>query len=776
MITSSDVRNEYTASASQTVFNYTYKIYASTDLNVYVTPAGQACSAADLTTAYTVAGVGVEGGGSITLSTPTGSGDLVTIVSAIPANRTTDYQNNGDFRPDTVNDDLDRSISITKQAIDLAQRSLTFSECQQGVSSLTLPAPVAQNYVRWKSDLSGLENIDIAASGNPTDASVVSLTIDATTTNVSAYLNSLDVDDYTDLIALTGGDLIDGRTVNVTNTGISGEGYLRYSVAHGFTSVRGKRVRITDDWYWERDELGYTDVLWYETVFDADIALQTGTINTASIQECIDESDDNTCVFIRSNTGNLAFTDQIVFKGNRLYDFGFNRGSGLALRPNPDAATKAVMVPDRWYESDTALGRPVIFHNLHIYGNQPGTGVAGTGIHGIMLCNFRPILIDPYITTTDGDGIYGPTTMRDTTAITFQAVGMRLVRPRIISITGRAINLDNDAYSDGWMDGLSVNTIGSDAVRIVKGSGWTINNSHSDTVQGSLLVVTTASTLSVDDWYLETYNNTPDGSPAFSVGNIRSDGITINNIRGNVGAGRTGNFFNFSTANSTQPKITVSNVNVEFDDAFSGALNLIGVSTGSSSPCELTVSNVSDSPMDIYDFTGTANVTIRESNNCWNTFSGDANDYPYTPGENVVASNLDLESNLKAVTFSATGGPLSAEYRTQAETASTANYSETFPVIVNAQKGGACTITITSHDFFNQSNRGQWVGRAIWSQDLLTETPAVVTAELYAATGTLVAPTITLVNIGTANNNDYELSVVGTNSTANARTTVIFSP
>jgi len=214
MITSSDVRNEYTASASQTVFNYTYKIYASTDLNVYVTPAGQACSAADLTTAYTVAGVGVEGGGSITLSTPTGSGDLVTIVSAIPANRTTDYQNNGDFRPDTINDDLDRSISITKQAIDLAQRSLTFSECQQGVSSLTLPAPVAQNYVRWKSDLSGLENIDIAASGNPTDASVVSLTIDATTTNVSAYLNSEKFDSVASMVAAA---LVSGRTSYTTS-------------------------------------------------------------------------------------------------------------------------------------------------------------------------------------------------------------------------------------------------------------------------------------------------------------------------------------------------------------------------------------------------------------------------------------------------------------------------------------------------------------------------------------------------------------------------------
>jgi hypothetical protein len=164
-LNANDVRDEYTAAAGQTVFNYTFKIYESTDLDIYVTPAGQECSESDLTTAYTVTGVGDENGGTITLTTPTTLNDLVTIVSSIPTSRTTDYQNNGDFRPDTVNDDFDKAYSLIKQIEDTANRSLQFPTCQQGVSSLTLPTPVAHNYVRWKSDLSGLENQTIGNSG-----------------------------------------------------------------------------------------------------------------------------------------------------------------------------------------------------------------------------------------------------------------------------------------------------------------------------------------------------------------------------------------------------------------------------------------------------------------------------------------------------------------------------------------------------------------------------------------------------------------------------------
>jgi len=182
-ITVAPARNELTANAGQTIFNYTFKIFSATDLNVYITPAGQeANDSTDLTTAFTVSGVGLAAGGSITLTTPANLNDLVTIVSDVPSTRTTDYQDNGDFIPKTVNDDFDRVVSIAKKVEDLTNRALLTQQSQQGAKPLSLPNPLAQSLLRWKSDLSGVENVffsDLSPALVPNDLIVLNSTLAA---------------------------------------------------------------------------------------------------------------------------------------------------------------------------------------------------------------------------------------------------------------------------------------------------------------------------------------------------------------------------------------------------------------------------------------------------------------------------------------------------------------------------------------------------------------------------------------------------------------------
>ncbi|MDG1997044.1 MAG: hypothetical protein P8J14_11155, partial [Emcibacteraceae bacterium] len=98
-ITTNPVRNSYVSGAGDTIFNYTFKIFLSSDLDVTVNDV--------LTTSYVVDPntIGDPSGGFITFNSPLSSGDEVVIVSGIPFNRTTDYQNNGDFRPEVVNAD-----------------------------------------------------------------------------------------------------------------------------------------------------------------------------------------------------------------------------------------------------------------------------------------------------------------------------------------------------------------------------------------------------------------------------------------------------------------------------------------------------------------------------------------------------------------------------------------------------------------------------------------------------------------------------------------------
>lgn len=176
-ITTNDARNEYTATASQTVFNYTFKIFASTDLLVYQTPSGQTPNdSTDLIATYTVdpGTIGDASGGFITLDTGASAGDLITIVSNVPDSRTTDYQVNGNFVPGTVNDDFDRVVQLVKQLKDVIDRVPQFENALQAATGLTFAKPEASKFLRWKSDASGIENVNLNTSEGATNAAAVS--------------------------------------------------------------------------------------------------------------------------------------------------------------------------------------------------------------------------------------------------------------------------------------------------------------------------------------------------------------------------------------------------------------------------------------------------------------------------------------------------------------------------------------------------------------------------------------------------------------------------
>jgi len=148
-ISTNDLREEYTATASQTVFSFDFRVFADTDVTVYQTASGSAFNdASDIITAYTVsrnANQDSSPGGSITLDSGATVGDRITIVSAIPESRTTDYQVGGAFDPDTVDDDMDRILSVAKQASAKAGRAMLAPASEQNAGDLALPDSSARS-------------------------------------------------------------------------------------------------------------------------------------------------------------------------------------------------------------------------------------------------------------------------------------------------------------------------------------------------------------------------------------------------------------------------------------------------------------------------------------------------------------------------------------------------------------------------------------------------------------------------------------------------------
>jgi len=107
-------RVDYTASAAQTVFPYTFPIFSAPDLMVYVNGVLQVGG-------YTVAGAGADAGGTVTFGVGMIGGEAVTLRREVLAARTTDFTVGGDFGANTLNTELDR---ITAREQELRHRQL----------------------------------------------------------------------------------------------------------------------------------------------------------------------------------------------------------------------------------------------------------------------------------------------------------------------------------------------------------------------------------------------------------------------------------------------------------------------------------------------------------------------------------------------------------------------------------------------------------------------------------------------------------------------------
>ena len=92
-VTALVTRNDITATASQTSFTYTFRVLAATDMDVYQ-------NGVLLSSGYTVNNVGNTTGGTVTLDSGVPVGQIVSLVLAMPLDRTTNYQNSGKFLAD----------------------------------------------------------------------------------------------------------------------------------------------------------------------------------------------------------------------------------------------------------------------------------------------------------------------------------------------------------------------------------------------------------------------------------------------------------------------------------------------------------------------------------------------------------------------------------------------------------------------------------------------------------------------------------------------------
>ena len=128
-ISSTTVRNSYSGDGSTDTFNYTFKIFADSDLQVIIRSSLGTETVKTLTTHYTVTGAGDASGGTVVFTSgniPSAT-ETVVIRRAVPQTQAIDYIANDPFPAESHEEGLDRSMMTIQQLQEEIDRSIKIS-------------------------------------------------------------------------------------------------------------------------------------------------------------------------------------------------------------------------------------------------------------------------------------------------------------------------------------------------------------------------------------------------------------------------------------------------------------------------------------------------------------------------------------------------------------------------------------------------------------------------------------------------------------------------
>ena len=148
-------RIQYVADGILTTYDFPFVVFTTTDVQVYLNDTLQ-----DPKT-YTVSGIKTNGG-TIAFTTPPSNGTIITITRDLSIERTTDFQEGGALRADTLNDELDYQTACLQQIADNINRSMILPPYATDTDvDLTLPTPSAGKAIVWNAEGTNLENSSV---------------------------------------------------------------------------------------------------------------------------------------------------------------------------------------------------------------------------------------------------------------------------------------------------------------------------------------------------------------------------------------------------------------------------------------------------------------------------------------------------------------------------------------------------------------------------------------------------------------------------------------
>lgn len=151
------------ATAGQTVFNWTFRVFTSAGLAVFVDDVEQT-----ITTDYTITDLGDDDGGTLTFVSGLSAGDIVVIERQVSRARTSDYTQLGAFSANLIDNDLDRIWAALQEDVlrNLQTAVGTTNYDAEGNRIINMADPIASTdgaTRKWVTEV-GLQNHQHSAS------------------------------------------------------------------------------------------------------------------------------------------------------------------------------------------------------------------------------------------------------------------------------------------------------------------------------------------------------------------------------------------------------------------------------------------------------------------------------------------------------------------------------------------------------------------------------------------------------------------------------------
>lgn len=186
-VSSTTTQNVYTTLGGAT-FAYSFKVFASADLYVaYVASDG---TETEVTSGFSVTGVGTASGGNVVFAVAPTSGQKLLIRRQTVQHQNVDLVPNARLSADTLESEFDKLTFMCQDLKNKVDRTVKFKANTGAGATVPLPEPVALQYLMWNTDADALINASTGMTlANATFTNLTTTTLNSTT--LSAFGLSL---------------------------------------------------------------------------------------------------------------------------------------------------------------------------------------------------------------------------------------------------------------------------------------------------------------------------------------------------------------------------------------------------------------------------------------------------------------------------------------------------------------------------------------------------------------------------------------------------------